>query len=122
MPMAPVVNESIADSLFMDRNKIYKSLEYMVCARDCQQGVDPNNYGVTHTSPLSGIRTCRPQTVYNDQFMTPILDVYGYLINTSFNEHGMPIVFDVNDVYRCHEYQKARDKDDRVITFISDEE
>ncbi len=120
MPMAPIVSEKFADEIFMGQHRIVKSLEYMSCARDCEHNLPEEMHGVTHNVPLSSTRTCRPQIVSrrDDPYLSDVLNTFGVLINTSFNEHGKPIVFKENDIMRCHSYQKGNDVDNRVVTVV----
>ena len=75
--------------------------------------------GAAHIDPDSGKYTGRPQLTI-DTFMLSIL--YNIpekvLINTSFNVHGVPIVYDTDDIISSHEYQKTHDDENRVITII----
>jgi predicted NodU family carbamoyl transferase len=122
MPMAPVMDQDQAGWMFEDKGRIFQSLEYMVCARDCKPDLPESMFGVTHVTPHSSIRTCRPQIIRHDTFMETILDQTGPIINTSFNEHGRPIVHDTNDVVRCHDFQVEHDFLGRVKTFVIKEQ
>lgn len=117
MPMAPVLLELNYRRFFEPTTVIGKSLRYMICTTK-YHGEMP---GVSCADPDNDVFTGRPQLVtLDDMFMTNILDLVDdhILINTSLNEHGMPIVFNIDDVVRCHEFQKSRDDEHRLITIV----
>lgn len=124
MPMAPIVTEDDADKLFVDIDKIHKSLEYMICTRDYER-IEENFRGAAHNTPdyhpdnPSGF-TGRPQVIGPDHWLYPITIQmpHGMLINTSFNEHGMPICYSMQDVHRCHQVQLSNDTEQRVYTVV----
>lgn len=124
MPMAPIVTRMQANRLFLDNSKVHKSLEYMICTRD-YRAMSDSLRGAAHTTPVydpdnpSGY-TGRPQVIDPRHWLYPIVDraPNHILINTSFNEHGMPICYSMHDVLRCHQYQLANDVDRRVYTVV----
>lgn len=103
MPMAPAMTREWAQSNLVDCDKIVGSLEYMVATRLITSDIAP---GASHYYPLTGQSTCRPQIVSDkDVLMTELLNEFGPLINTSFNYHGVPIVFDADSIRFSHEQQ-----------------
>ena len=118
MPMAPVMTRDIAYELFHGVDQIAGSEEYMICTRHYQEATFVNSIrGAAHQLPLKSVYTGRPQVTHDD-FMLKVLDEFPVLINTSLNEHGMPICFSVADVLRCHEFQLRNDYERRVHTLI----
>lgn len=103
MPMAPVITKETAHDYFYDVDKIYKSLEYMICTREYRKYTYS---GASSKIPMVYRFTGRPQVIdrNKDMFMHEILTCVedDMLINTSFNYHGEPIVFSVDDVVRTH--------------------
>lgn len=124
MPMAPIVTRRESTRLFKDVVRVHKSLEYMICTRDYRV-MDYSLRGAAHITPdyhpdnPTGF-TGRPQVVDLDHWLHPILTKMPseMLINTSFNEHGMPICYSMQDVLRCHQYQLSNDTQQRVYTVI----
>lgn len=105
MPMAPVVTSSAARVYFKDYDKIHNSLEYMCITRKYVKQHAKDIRGAAHEYPDGSI-TGRPQ-ITTDPIMIRILNHFGgILINTSFNTHGHPIVYDspqivVNHLSQC---------------------
>lgn len=124
MPMAPIITRKSANRLFNDTVKIHKSLEYMICTRD-YRSMKTELLGAAHNTPdydpdnPTGY-TGRPQIIDENHWLYDILTEMPdeILINTSFNEHGMPICYSMGDVHRCHLFQLANDIDKRVCTVI----
>lgn len=115
MPMAPVVTRKLFDEIFVDGCKLHRSEKYMIAALEYKSGaVMDYNLGAAHYYPLQDVYTGRPQ-VNDDPAMIRVLDAFdGMLINTSFNVHGNPIVFNMNQVIHNHLMQRA--KDERFMT------
>lgn len=106
MPMAPAMTRAQADRLLNGVNDIVGSLEYMIVTRDVKEEHVESIEGAAHKYALTGRTTCRPQLVgYDDTMMYDLLFDFGPLINTSFNYHGVPIVFDAADVLYSHKMQ-----------------
>lgn len=97
MPFAPVVTAEGVHKYFRDVDKIHKSLEYMIVTRDFDDNRHLSYMGAVHCDYDRKVFTGRPQ-VSNDPFITPIVDQYGMLINTSYNFHGVPIVYNMKDI------------------------
>ncbi len=106
MPFALVVTREQASQLFEDIDKIHESLEYMIVTRKFKPNRHQRYAGGAHYYPLTKEYTCRPQ-ITNDPFMRSLLNEFGPLINTSFNYHGCPIVYDENQIVNSH-YQESR--------------
>ena len=70
--------------------------------------------GVMHNETLSMKYTGRPQIVQVDSFIHMLLSRVQNitdmkcLVNTSFNNHGNPIVFDTADIISNHKMQCER--------------
>lgn len=105
MPFALVMSQEQANELFVDVDKIHKSLEYMICTRDFKPGAQINVYGGAHYYANTQTFTCRPQ-ITNDPYILTLVKEFGPLINTSFNFHGVPIVFDEPTIKHTHYMQR----------------
>lgn len=124
MPMAPIITRSSGNILFKDLIQIHRSLEYMICTRDFIH-MDSAYEGAAHKVPTydpdnpTGF-TGRPQVIGISHWLHPILELMPnrMLINTSFNEHGMPICYSMQDILRCHQYQLSNDIEQRVCTVV----
>ena len=110
--------------LFNDTIKVHKSLEYMICTRDYRV-MDDSIMGAAHNTPdydpdnPTGY-TGRPQVIDGTHWLHNILSKMPneILINTSFNEHGMPICYSMGDIVRCHLYQMSNDVEQRICTVV----
>ncbi len=108
MPFGLVVTEEQAKHLFVDINKVHKSLEYMIMVREmCQPCAKQFDAGYQYY-PEINTYTCRPQ-ITNDPLMVELLNNFGPLINTSFNVHGKPIVRGTEEVIYSHLKQREID-------------
>lgn len=107
MPFALVVTQEQMKDLFEDVDKIHKSLEYMIVTRRFKPGKHIGLEGGAHHYPLTDEWTCRPQ-VTDDMFMVSLLKDFGPLINTSFNYHGTPIVFDQKQIEYSHNMERMK--------------
>jgi predicted NodU family carbamoyl transferase len=114
MPFALVVTEEQARKLFVDIDKIHRSLGYMIITRKFKQGKHGNYLGGAHYYPFTDEYTCRPQ-ITDDPFMVKLLDEFGPLINTSFNYHGQPIVYDQAQITYAHEKENETHKISTII-------
>ena len=104
MPFALVVTQEQATELFEDIDKVHKSLEYMIVTRKFKPFKHIGLEGGAHFYPLEKVYTCRPQ-ITSDPLMVALLNEFGPLINTSFNYHGQPIVYDQKSIEwaQCNE-------------------
>lgn len=97
MPFAPIVLDVFADDLFYNVDSVRKSLKYMTVALDCKQEFIDNYKAACHID-----NTARPQVLsrVDNTFLYDLMINYfnktgkKALINTSFNLHNFPIVFD----------------------------
>lgn len=114
MPCAPVCTQENAIKLFgKDILRVIGSNLYMICTHEYMRGYSEQYGGVMHKKTLfDNTYTGRPQIVH-DGFMRMILDKVEELtdtkclVNTSFNVHGQPIVFDTMDILQNHEFQMS---------------
>ena len=121
MPMAPVMIDPEILFSIEDINKIHKSLQYMVITIDHLEKPDTKIKGIAHSYPLKNKYSSRPQIINKDHILYEVVKTFDILINTSFNIHGTPIVYDVNDINKAHEYQKSKDIKNKIKTiFILD--
>lgn len=104
MPFAMVVSPWQAEQLFEDCQKVYKSLEYMICTRKFRKDMHLGFEGGAHYYPLQDVWTCRPQLAVDSHILN-LVEKFGPLINTSFNYHGVPIVNNVDQVVYSHTKQ-----------------
>jgi tRNA A37 threonylcarbamoyladenosine synthetase subunit TsaC/SUA5/YrdC len=77
----------------------------MVVTRKFKSGLQVGLEGGAHYYPMEGIYTCRPQ-ITEDPDMVKLLEEFGPLINTSFNYHGNPIVFNQDQIDGNHLMQR----------------
>lgn len=115
MPCAPVCTYKGAARLFDtdELERVIGSDRYMICTHNYIKQYSKTYGGVMHHKTLElGTYTGRPQIVsQNDRFMVELLYKVEEicdakcLVNTSFNAHGNPIVFDVMDIIRNFKYQ-----------------
>jgi predicted NodU family carbamoyl transferase len=105
MPVCPILLERNKDRFFLkeEYDKIIGSDHFMILTYRSKDGknVHPDYDGIFHRHPLGEYYTARPQFVSEqekDSFIYCLLSelekrgVY-CLINTSFNVHGVPIVY-----------------------------
>ena len=121
MPFAPVVTRDKSIDLFGENEKIIGSDKYMIIARRYECNVD-NIKGVAHNYPYFHGYSGRPQVVTQSHHMFDIVKEFdGILINTSFNTHGTPILFNSNDIITDFFKQKEMDGNKRIVLVIFDE-
>lgn len=116
MPFALVTTQQQASQMFKDIHKVHKSLEYMIMAREFQDGMHEDVLGGAHYYPLSNTFTCRPQ-ITDEEFMVELLHEFGPLINTSWNYHGVPIVMNTDQVQYTH-YKECAELPEGCVTTI----
>ena len=116
MPCAPVCTPFAAANLF-DKDELERvigSLNFMICTLHYTKPHSNMYDGVMHNETLSTKYTGRPQIVQVDSFMHKLLSRVQNitdmkcLVNTSFNNHGNPIVFDTADIISNHKMQCER--------------
>lgn len=111
MPMAPVILMSNKHMFFNDDDlkKVIGSDEFMIITYQYNDGVDYDKYcGIMHHYSYTNKYTGRPQFIKDDHILYNVMNKIESkaLINTSFNYHGMPIVFSVNDAINDFNNQK----------------
>lgn len=111
MPMAPVMLEDNLNFFFEENlyDRVIGSSKYMIITFDYRD-IDEDIYrGVMHKYPTSNIYSGRPQVVSNEdnkvvKYLLKSLDVK-CLINTSYNVHGNPILFDYKAILEDFKFQ-----------------
>ncbi len=120
MPLAPFVSKATADRIFVDCDKIHKSLEYMIVTRDYCEGMGSMYDGAAHYYPDYGVYTGRPQ-ITDDPHLMHILDNgrdEDVLVNTSFNYHGQPIVMGKSSIEAAHSMQRKNLPNHNIKTVV----
>lgn len=117
MPFALVMSQEQAEDLFVDVDRIHKSLGYMICTRDFKPGKAEALLGGAHYYPDLGVYTCRPQ-ITEDPHILALVQLFGPLINTSYNYHGVPIVLGEAQIKHTHSMQRSTAPDVAFKTFI----
>lgn len=128
MPCAPICTVENAVQLFDvdELNRVVGSDRFMICTHDYLKPYSAQYGGVMHHKTLDTAWTGRPQIVRRGSFMDHILNYVQSmtdtkcLVNTSFNAHGNPIVFDTRDIIDNFNYQceHAEDKAHRPELFV----
>lgn len=116
MPCAPVCTPFAATNLFSkdELERVIGSLNFMICTLHYSKPHSNMYDGVMHNETLSMKYTGRPQIVQVDSFIHMLLSRVQNitdmkcLVNTSFNNHGNPIVFDTADIISNHKMQCER--------------
>jgi len=122
MPMAGVCRDSKVKDYHDLADQVHKSMEYMTCALDfCASATDSVKGAALHDKARS-VFTGRTQVV-NQQFDSVIYDVLDnddmpMVINTSFNPHGKPIVYSMDDIISAHHSMNCNDIERKVFTII----
>ena len=120
MPMAPVMSVLEADRYFdrSARERVIGSDKFMILTYDYNNfnNDDDTLAGVCHQYPTRELYSGRPQLIDNhDTWTLALLDNlttdHKVLINTSFNAHGRPIVFDVESVIDSFRFEFYRAKE-----------
>lgn len=122
MPMGPVVEVSSAYALFDDMDRVVKSTNYMIMAMEYHY-IKHHFKGAAHELPFREGYTGRPQVVqkhdkYLRKVIGPAIDDFGILLNTSFNIHGVPIIYNSDDLKKCIDYQQVRDIEKCVYNLV----
>lgn len=130
MPFAPVMIRQVASRFFEDNDleRVIGSLKFMIITLDYKEGVDVEKYGgVMHAYPTLEsdgpmLYSGRPQLVELSSTVGQVLkklariqiargqDPHEAIINTSFNTHGVPIVFSVQDALTDMEFNRQEAK------------
>jgi carbamoyltransferase len=119
MPMAPVVRASKADKYF-HYDYVIGSLKYMIMTLDHLEKPDESILGICHKYPMEDKWSSRAQIIDKDNIISDVLDEVGvdFLINTSYNFHGLPIVYDVDGAIKTFEMQNKLDTEERNYLII----
>mgnify|MGYP002717075656 CR=1 FL=1 len=102
MPMAPMMTQDQFSKYAKSGKNVIGSNHYMVTTVDVTDEAIKDFPGGIHRYKNGA--TCRPQIVENSIFAS-LCHAFGPLINTSFNYHGVPIVFDAEQIVRSHNAQ-----------------
>lgn len=117
MPFAPLVNATFVHNL-EGFEKIHKSLEYMICTRNLKPGTEQFYQGACHKYPLEDKYTVRPQVVKPNTPIDDLVSEFGPLINTSFNYHGVPIVWNELQIRHTHVMEQSHECSNPPITVV----
>lgn len=118
MPMGPVVSMDAFLEHFTPCGSML-SCYYMATAVKYNKYMVDDIMGVVHPWMEEESFTGRPQILTDlTHIVYDAVQFYGVLINTSFNIHGHPIVFEKRSILEAIEYQQANDVDNRVHTLI----
>ena len=119
MPCAPVCTKRNANIMFDENelNRVIGSDGYMICTHEYQKHVHYCSLrsGAMHVKPNDQMAyTGRPQIIYGltnymAQILNEVQQLTGieplFLVNTSFNVYGQPIVFDLHAIIENYKYQ-----------------
>jgi carbamoyltransferase len=118
MPMAPVMLDSVCDELFdaSVTSRVVGSDRYMILTYDYKNPDLKRFGGVAHKYPRIAVWSGRPQLIdETDTFMSGVLngvrDLTPALINTSFNAHGRPIVYDFDSTFDSFKFECDKAKE-----------
>ena len=101
MPMAPVIIREVYKKYFFeeDADKIIGSDKFMIISMKYRSFNVDKFRGVAHNIPESLFYSGRPQVIDEDHELYYIVRACGgILINTSYNMHGKPILYDKLDL------------------------
>lgn len=118
MPCAPVMSREVASEVFKDIDKVHKSLDYMIVTRDYNDGFGATLDGASHFYESEGIYTGRPQITTDHDILAITEETSDVLVNTSFNYHGVPIVFGEKEILYTHLMQRQRRPADDIKTVV----
>lgn len=129
MPCAPICTEANAKLLFdnYELERVIGSDRFMICTHDYNKLYSKQYGGVMHKKTLEPhTYTGRPQIVREHTFMSMVLNIVELatdakcLVNTSFNVHGNPIVFDTKDIIDNFNFQCEHTEDEkhRPVLFV----
>lgn len=131
MPCAPICTFANAIELFdpKELDRVIGSDRFMICTHNYTRPYSNQYGGVMHHKTLDSVYTGRPQIVRNCSFMEAILTYVQKLtdskclVNTSFNAHGNPIVFDTKEIidnfnFQCEHAREGRRPELFVIELV----
>lgn len=116
MPMCPIMCRYQYEALFIDTEKVIRSEKHMIIALEYINGMNGVVDGVSHRT-FDGSYSGRPQVIDEGHYLFETVREFGPLINTSFNNHGKPIVYDLNDIFEAYHFMLDRDVEGRVTLF-----
>ncbi|MEG1232231.1 MAG: carbamoyltransferase C-terminal domain-containing protein [Acinetobacter sp.] len=102
MPMAPMMTNEQFEKYATSGKNVIGSNHYMVSTVDVTDEAITDFPGGIHR--YKDVATCRPQIVENSIYNS-LCHAFGPLINTSFNYHGVPIVYNAEQIVRSHNAQ-----------------
>lgn len=121
MPFAPLILSSNLPNVFSadQFNRVVGSDEYMIITYDYKNPPCDSNAGVYHKYPLKKAWSGRPQVITPKnhnllyELMVNLFTETGQMLltNTSYNYHGEPIVFSLQDVIATHNKQMSNGKE-----------
>ena len=125
MPMAPQILASKTKKYFGNQvNHIIGSNFYMIITMDQIDTPNESYIGISHKYPLTDVYSSRCQIIpdesnqYTRFVLEKLSDVNDFMINTSLNYHGTPILYTVNDVVRNHILTMKNDVENRSYTIV----
>lgn len=116
MPMAPMMLLSQMRQYATSGFNIVGSNEYMVSTVDVIPEAIEDFPGGIHR--YKDVATCRPQLVDDHPIYSRLCKEFGPLINTSFNYHGVPIVFNEQQIIHSHNAQAKNAKGELTVTTL----
>lgn len=103
-------------------DRIIGSNFYMIITMDQNRTPTEEYIGISHKYPLKDVYSSRCQLIEDnsDQYCRHVLQKVGssFLINTSNNAHGRPILYSLHDAIRNHEFTAANDAENRSYSVI----
>ena len=125
MPMAPQILESKAKMYFGDQvNRIIGSNYYMIITMDQLTTPNESYIGISHKYPLKDVYSSRCQiipdssTQYIKNVLESLTGITHFVINTSLNFHGTPILLSLKDGLMNHINTSKNDDEERSYTLI----
>ena len=115
MPMAPMMTTEQFHKYATSGHNVIGSNHYMVSTVDVNDEAIKDFPGGIHQ--YKDKATCRPQIVENSIYAS-LCQAFGPLINTSFNYHGVPIVYNAEQIVRSHNAQCENAPEGFTVTTI----
>lgn len=112
MPMAPVMLREFVDHFFDEKlySRVIGSERFMIITFD-YKNFEEEYSGVSHKYPKDDMYSGRPQVIYEDdkkivkELLINVSDKTKCLVNTSYNVHGNPILYDYNSILEDFRFQ-----------------
>lgn len=115
MPMAPMMTTEQFHKYATSGHNVIGSNYYMVSTVDVNDDAVNDFPGGIHV--YKDKATCRPQIV-DDSIYASFCQAFGPLINTSFNYHGVPMVYNAEQIVRSHNAQCDNAPENFTVTTI----